>query len=100
MPSSLNGAKSVPVLAASGGSIRAFINVREAADYLGISPRTLYVWRHRRQGPPSFRMGVRGRVMYRLEELDAWVRRQEELDARSNPELSPVEIGAQRRVCN
>ncbi|WP_327276464.1 helix-turn-helix domain-containing protein [Streptomyces sp. NBC_01224] len=87
-----------PVAAASGASIRAFLNVREAADYLGMSPHTLYVWRHRRQGPPSFRMGVRGRVMYRLVTLDAWVRMQEQSDSRSNLELRPIEVGAQRRV--
>ncbi|MER8084187.1 helix-turn-helix transcriptional regulator [Streptomyces sp. NPDC087228] len=98
MPTSLHGANSDPVAAASGASIRAFLNVREAADYLGMSPHTLYVWRHRRQGPPSFRMGVRGRVMYRLVTLDAWVRMQEQSDSRSNPELSPIEVGAQRRV--
>ncbi|WP_353945536.1 helix-turn-helix domain-containing protein [Streptomyces sp. HUAS MG91] len=39
---------------------RAFLGVREAAAYLGLSPRTLYVWRHRRQGPPSFRLGAVG----------------------------------------
>ncbi|NGO48406.1 helix-turn-helix domain-containing protein [Streptomyces sp. YC419] len=68
----------------------AFLNVRDAAEYLGLSPHTLYVWRHRRQGPPSFRMGPRGRVMYRLEALDAWVREQEQADSRSNTELSPL----------
>ncbi|WUV32012.1 helix-turn-helix domain-containing protein [Streptomyces sp. NBC_01483] len=41
----------------------AFLTVKDAAEYLGLSPHTLYVWRHRRQGPPSFRMGPRGRVM-------------------------------------
>ncbi|MFD9816623.1 helix-turn-helix transcriptional regulator [Streptomyces sp. NPDC059080] len=46
----------------SASAVRAcFLNVRDAAAYLGISPHTLYVWRHRRQGPPSFRMGPRGR---------------------------------------
>ncbi|WP_405877032.1 helix-turn-helix domain-containing protein [Streptomyces sp. NBC_01136] len=45
----------------------AFLNVKDAAAYLGLSPQALYVWRHRRQGPPSFRMGPRGRVMYRRE---------------------------------
>lgn len=35
----------------------AFLNVQNAAAYLGISVNTLYIWRHRRQGPPSFRMG-------------------------------------------
>ncbi|MFE1500086.1 helix-turn-helix transcriptional regulator, partial [Streptomyces albidoflavus] len=49
---------------------RAFLNVRDAAAYLGLSPQTLYVWRHRWQGPPSFRMGVNGRVAYRLDALD------------------------------
>ncbi|MET7686355.1 helix-turn-helix domain-containing protein [Streptomyces sp. NPDC005423] len=50
------------------------VNVKGAAEYLGLSPHTLYVWRHRRQGPPSFRMGQHGRVMYRLEALQSWVR--------------------------
>lgn len=38
----------------------AFLNVQGAAKYMGISVNTLYVWRHRRQGPPSFRMGPGG----------------------------------------
>jgi hypothetical protein len=36
----------------------AFLNVQNAAMYMGISVNTLYVWRHRRQGPPSFRMAL------------------------------------------
>lgn len=77
---------------------RAFLRVPEAAAYLGISPRTLYVWRHRRQGPPSFRMGARGRVTYRLDALDAWIREQEMADSRSNPALDPVSAAPQRRI--
>ncbi|MGX1759386.1 helix-turn-helix domain-containing protein [Streptomyces lydicus] len=69
---------------------QAFLSVNEAAQYLGISPKTLYVWRHRRHGPPSFRMGSGGRVMYRLESLDAWIQEQEQADSRSNLSLSPV----------
>ncbi|OKH93401.1 helix-turn-helix transcriptional regulator [Streptomyces uncialis] len=68
----------------------AFLNVKDAAEYLGLSPHTLYVWRHRRQGPPSFRMGPRGRVMYRRETLDAWIHEQELADSRCNTELSPL----------
>ncbi|MEW2493537.1 helix-turn-helix domain-containing protein [Streptomyces nodosus] len=75
-----------------------FLTVKDAADYLGLSPHTLYVWRHRRQGPPSFRMGPRGRVMYRVEALDAWVREQEQADSRSNPALNPLSIPSQARV--
>ncbi|MFE4755004.1 helix-turn-helix transcriptional regulator [Streptomyces mirabilis] len=62
--------------APAGAARAAFLNVKDAAEYLGLSPHTLYVWRHRRQGPPSFRMGPRGRVMYRREALDAWIREQ------------------------
>jgi len=71
-------------------SAAAFLTVKDAAEYLGLSPHTLYVWRHRRQGPPSFRMGPRGRVMYRREALDNWIREQEQADSRSNTALSPL----------
>ncbi|MGW8555857.1 helix-turn-helix transcriptional regulator [Streptomyces tubercidicus] len=66
----------------------AFLNLTKAAEYLGISPNTLYVWRHRRQGPPSFRMG--GRVMYRISALNEWVIAQEQADSRSNAALNPL----------
>lgn len=66
----------------------AFLNLTKAAEYLGIPPNTLYVWRHRRQGPPSFRMG--GRVMYRISALDEWVIAQEQADSRSNAALNPI----------
>ncbi|WP_246144230.1 helix-turn-helix transcriptional regulator [Actinacidiphila oryziradicis] len=75
----------------------AFLTVKDAAEYLGLSPHTLYVWRHRRQGPPSFRMGPRGRVMYRLKALDAWVREQEQADSRSNSGLNPLNVPPQER---
>ncbi|MEU0528503.1 helix-turn-helix transcriptional regulator [Streptomyces niveus] len=84
--------------AASSAAVRAaFLTVKDAADYLGLSPRTLYVWRHRRQGPPSFRMGPRGRVMYRREALDAWIREQEQADSRSNLALNPLSADPQQR---
>ena len=66
----------------------AFLTLPQAAVYLGLSSNTLYVWRHRRQGPPSFRMGRR--VMYRIAALDEWVRTQEQSDSRSNPSLDPI----------
>lgn len=79
-------------------SAAAFLTVADAAEYLGLSPHTLYVWRHRRQGPPSFRMGPRGRVMYRREALDSWIREQEQADSRSNTALSPLSTAPQQRV--
>lgn len=75
----------------------AFLNVQQAAKYMGVSENTLYVWRHRRQGPPSFRMGHGGRVMYRRELLDAWLAEQEKADSRSNPALSPLNTAPRPR---
>ncbi|MFG2593484.1 helix-turn-helix transcriptional regulator [Streptomyces sp. NPDC048438] len=84
---------------APAGALRAgFLNVKDAAEYLGLSPHTLYVWRHRRQGPPSFRMGPRGRVMYRREAVDAWIREQEQADSRANASLSPLGANSQQRA--
>ena len=40
-------------------------------------------------------MGPRGRVMYRREALDAWVREQEQADSRSNPALDPLKAPPQ-----
>ncbi|WP_078900692.1 helix-turn-helix transcriptional regulator [Streptomyces sp. SBT349] len=75
--------------------VAAFLTVKKAASYLGISENTLYVWRHKRQGPPSFRMG--GRVMYRVSVLDEWVAQQEAADSRSNQRLNPLHRGPERR---
>ncbi|MEU5717650.1 helix-turn-helix domain-containing protein [Streptomyces sp. NPDC020403] len=90
----LSSAASAPASALRAG----FLNVKDAAEYLGLSPHTLYVWRHRRQGPPSFRMGPRGRVMYRREAVDAWIREQEQADSRANASLSPLGANSQQRA--
>jgi len=74
----------------------AFLTLPQAAEYLGLSANTLYVWRHRRQGPPSFLMGRR--VMYRITALDTWVADQEKADSRSNLALSPLNRRPERRV--
>lgn len=76
----------------------AFLNVQNAAAYMGISENTLYVWRHRRQGPPSFRMGPGGRVMYRRDLLDAWLTEQQQADSRSNSSLSPFNMPSRTRA--
>lgn len=68
----------------------AFLNVQNAAKDMGISVNVLYVWRHRRQGLPSFRMGPGGRVMYSRNPLDAWLAEQQQADSRSNQDLNPL----------
>ena len=45
--------------------------VDEAAEYLLMSKQTLYGWRCRGYGPPSYRLG--NQLRYRPEELRAWV---------------------------
>ena len=49
---------------------RAYLSVREAAEYLGLSPRTLDRYRVSGDGPVFYRFG--GRVRYRREDLDGW----------------------------
>lgn len=44
----------------------------EAAEYLGCSPRTLDHWRSRGRGPKYLKVGTR--VLYRISDLDAFVR--------------------------
>jgi len=45
--------------------------IEEVATYLAMSPQTLYGWRCRKHGPPSYRLG--NKVRYRPEEVCAWV---------------------------
>lgn len=88
---------SIPATDVTPAARQAFLSVKDAAEYLGLSPHTLYVWRQRRNGPPSFRMGPRGRVMYRIEALDAWISEQEQADSRTNMTLSPLDAAPQKR---
>lgn len=49
-----------------------FLNVKEAAELIGMKPATLNCWRSSRQGPPYFRMG--GRIKYDRLHLENWVK--------------------------
>lgn len=50
---------------------------KEAAKYLRVSPRTLQGWRYKRIGPEFVKLGdgTYSRVVYRLEDLEAFVAR-------------------------
>src|SRR5690606_15901439 len=50
------------------------LTVQELADYLGVPVATLYQWRHRREGPPGFRVGRR--VRYRWSDVQEWIEHQ------------------------
>lgn len=66
-----------------------------AAEYLGVSHRTLQGWRRRRTGPHYVRYFPRGPVYYRLADLDEWARAH-----RHHPEdpVEPVEVSFPRLV--
>lgn len=50
-------------------------SVDEAAEYMKLSPQTLYGWRCKKYGPPSYRLG--NKIRYRPEEVRSWVDAQE-----------------------
>jgi DNA-binding transcriptional MerR regulator len=47
------------------------LTITEAADILRAPVATLRYWRHLRTGPRSFRLGRR--VLYRRDDLTAWI---------------------------
>jgi excisionase family DNA binding protein len=50
-------------------------DVSQAAEYMKVSENTLYGWRCRKYGPPSYRLG--NKIRYRPEEVRDWVTAQE-----------------------
>jgi len=49
---------------------------RDTAEYVGISPKTLAIWRSMGVGPPFIKVGYRGgRVFYYKNDLDTWINR-------------------------
>ena len=47
------------------------LTVEELGQYLGVPVATLYQWRHRREGPPGFRVGRH--VRYRWSDVQEWI---------------------------
>lgn len=50
------------------------LTVAELAEYLGVPVATVYAWRHRREGPPGFRVGKY--VRYRMSDVQERIERQ------------------------
>ena len=49
-----------------------FLTEHEAAEFLGLSPRTLCKWRHRHRGPRFVRLSP-GAVRYSAEDLEFFI---------------------------
>jgi predicted site-specific integrase-resolvase len=56
------------------------LTLKEAAERIGVAPQTLMNWRAKGYGPPSARIG--GRVRYRPEDIDSWIKSRFEENAR------------------
>lgn len=53
---------------------RVLVSSTEAAQMLGISPRTLANWRVQGRGPAYVRLGKsRSPILYRVSDIDAWL---------------------------
>lgn len=50
----------------------------QVAEYLAIPVQSLYMLRHRRQGPPAIKIGA-GTIRFRKSEVDAWLAQHAEL---------------------
>jgi hypothetical protein len=59
----------------------------QAAERLGVKPRTLHAWRTRNRGPAGFRYA--GRVIYREEAIEAYLAECEAADRHSKPSAAP-----------
>jgi hypothetical protein len=59
------------------------LTLSEAADILRTPVATLRYWRHLGIGPDGFRVGRR--VMYRIDDLDRWIKEQHDAEAGRRP---------------
>jgi predicted DNA-binding transcriptional regulator AlpA len=50
---------------------------KQVAEQYGFNAGTLRYWRSTDQGPASFTLGQRGRVVYRRSEVERWLAEQE-----------------------
>ena len=47
------------------------LTVEDLAKYLEVPVATVYAWRHRRQGPPGFRVGRH--LRFRWSDVERWI---------------------------
>jgi len=47
------------------------LTAQDLAGYLEVPVATIYAWRHRRQGPPGFKVGRH--LRYRFSDVERWI---------------------------
>ena len=47
------------------------LSVEDLAEYLEVPVATVHAWRHRRQGPPGFRVGRH--LRFRSSDVERWI---------------------------
>ena len=47
------------------------LTIKDLSGFLSVPVGTLYQWRHRREGPPGFRVG--GHIRYRWSDVEQWI---------------------------
>jgi excisionase family DNA binding protein len=73
--------------------VREVMDIRQASDYLGISPDTLY--KYASDGfVPAFKLGNRWR--FKRSRLDEWMDRQSDMQANAN--TAEIEAGKKKPV--
>ena len=75
-----------------------YLNTREAAEMVGLSPRTLEYDRTNREGPTYFKMG--GRVRYAVANIERWVRTRRQYRTRGSERAGPRRAKARREAVN
>lgn len=58
------------------------LHTKQVQEQYGINAGTLRFWRSTNQGPASFTLGQRGRVVYRRSEVERWLAEQEQATRR------------------
>lgn len=61
------------------------LTTKQLAKYLNKSVNTIHGWRHRKVGPPGFRLGRD--VVYRRSSVDAWLAQRERTEAVEQADL-------------
>jgi predicted DNA-binding transcriptional regulator AlpA len=58
------------------------LHTKQVEQEYKINAGTLRFWRSSNQGPASFTLGPRGRVVYRRSEVERWIAEQEKATSR------------------